>query len=358
MKNKQKNLKWIITKSDSKNFPYKLYIQQDNFTILSLLLQDRWPGEKGNIFCLINKEDTFTNNEEIVEQIDIVSFKKFGSKINIVLNRNIKKRCEFLFIEKKYKTKDGTYTQIFFRTQKGITERKLKNIYIPKPTKNDLIIGISTNERYPYKFNKFHVRYKYLPLGDYILEDIDGNILAVVERKTFNNFCRELSNFNVFIMRLLELQSFNNSALVVESTYSDFFNSKKLKPYLSVSLVVKLLHQIFVKLPKLPIVFAGNRKMAEQWVTQYFLAVSSLKNETKHKIVKEIPIEYYSRNFLEPTAKIIKLLKQEPHSIREISEKLQINLEATRKYVYSLAKIGVIHTITRGKNAKWKITSD
>ncbi|MGA1862114.1 ArsR family transcriptional regulator [Deferribacter thermophilus] len=354
MLHKDNNLKWVITKSKSKSFPYKLFITKGSNTILSLLLQDKWPGEKGHIFCLKNEEPFSVNNNEIIEEVEINNFKKFGSKISITLKRNTKKRCEFLFLEKKYKNKEGTYTQIFFRTQRGITERKLKNVYIPKVNKKDITITISSNEKYPYNFPSFSVKFGYLPLGDYALEDSLGNLVAIVERKTLNNFCKELSNFDLFIMKLLELQSLPHAALVVEANYSDFFNPRKVGNKISISLIAKLIPQLFAKVNKLPIVFAGNRKMAEYWVTQYFIAISALKNEFKHNIVQEIPIEYYTNND-DIISQILSELKQAPQSVSDLSIKLDIDKEIIRKHLYSLAKRGLIQSTGRGKNAKWQI---
>ena len=43
---------WIIRNTNHKKFPYKLDIMENTQIILSLYLQDKWPGQKGNIFCL------------------------------------------------------------------------------------------------------------------------------------------------------------------------------------------------------------------------------------------------------------------------------------------------------------------
>jgi len=38
--------------------------------------------------------------------------KRYGKRLAIVLDRAINKRCEFLFLKKKYKQKEGEYEQI------------------------------------------------------------------------------------------------------------------------------------------------------------------------------------------------------------------------------------------------------
>jgi Fe2+ or Zn2+ uptake regulation protein len=44
---------WILEATDSEKFPYLLTITQDERILLRLWVQERWPGQKGNVFCIL-----------------------------------------------------------------------------------------------------------------------------------------------------------------------------------------------------------------------------------------------------------------------------------------------------------------
>mgnify|MGYP006961676862 FL=1 len=95
-------------------FPFRIRIIRGDEILLCLRVQDRWPGTRGHIFCL--REDPQTQASlypaEEIEKVPVISMKRYGKRLAIVLDRAINKRCEFLFLKKKYKQKEGEYEQI------------------------------------------------------------------------------------------------------------------------------------------------------------------------------------------------------------------------------------------------------
>ena len=100
------SLWWILESTDNQKFPYRLSIKKDDVTVLCLRVQNRWPGAGSQIFCLKDSEDYSEPLKEI-ERVPVVSLNRYGKRLSVVLDRPTNKRCEFLFLKKKYKKKDG-----------------------------------------------------------------------------------------------------------------------------------------------------------------------------------------------------------------------------------------------------------
>ncbi len=272
-----KELFYVMEETEDKRFPYRLSIRdKDENSLLVLYVQDRWPGEKGNIFC-IREENPPEKKLKEIERVPVKKLTQYGKRIVLILDRKLKKRCDFIILRKKYKNKEGEYEQIFWRTQKGIQERKMRVRFSTKKEK-ELEIIVDPRERYAWKFNGKVIK-KALPVGDYALM-VNGEIVAVIERKTFNDMLHNFSNLPLMHQRLLELETYKYSALVIEATYSDFLNPKKVL-YFSPSFCAKALAEISTLHPNLQVVFAGGRKMAREWSLRFFLAVKGILEETQ-----------------------------------------------------------------------------
>lgn len=259
---------WQINKIDNPKFPYRLQIKEGKKNILVLLVADVWPGQKGNVFCLRETEEH--ENKELIEEINITALKQVGPRTIIVLDRNIHKRCDFLFIKKAYKTQPGEYEQIFWRTQKALRESRPK-IRLAQHKVGELNIIIDSNEKYPYDFPTCITSRVKLKCGDYALMQ-NGIAKSVVERKTFENLIHDFAKLPVLHQRLAELAKAPHPALLIEANYSDFFNATKNKFY-SPTFCAKILAEITMHHPQIQIVFVGTRKLAREWILRFFEAI-------------------------------------------------------------------------------------
>lgn len=282
MINSKRNYRWLIFKNDDVKYPYILFIEKSNNKFIHLKVQERWPGPGKNIFCKFEGEidEKDLPSTPPIESCNIISINEYGKKLSIVLDRQTKKRCYFIFLKKKYKNRDEYYHQVFWITQaSAIAERR--GAYIPKTGKKDNFkIIIDVNERYHYKFGSALTEKKKLPVGDYALE-IEGELIAVCERKTRDNFIHEISTFDALRMRLQEMSSYRYKAFVFESPYADFINPKKLKFYSS-SFVADIIAEIFVEFPDVQFVFCSNRKVAQEWVYRWFQRISQVLGKSKN----------------------------------------------------------------------------
>jgi hypothetical protein len=281
---------WILESTKETKFPYLMTIERNGTILLRLRVQDRWPGQKGHVFCVrVPDEIDWPAIEEEVERVPVVSLRRYGKRLAVVLDRPKNKRCDFLFITKQYKTRDGEYEQIFWRTERGLKERKPK-VKLSTYTKSDLTISIDSGERYAWRFSGDTVTREQLPVGDYALKK--GNrIMAIIERKTMDNLLHEFGRMSAFHQQLAELETYRHAALVIEANYSDFLNPNKMK-YYPPAFTARALAELHAYHPNLSIIFAGNRKLAREWAHRFFSAVTAHNEDTPHHKVSEVVAEY------------------------------------------------------------------
>lgn len=93
--------------------------------------------------------------------------KRQGKRVEIILDRPSKKRCDFLFLKKR-KASGEPYEQIFFRTQTGLSSHRSRGRLLLYGG-GTLSVVVDSAERYPWKFSKADSRRDKLPVGDYAL---------------------------------------------------------------------------------------------------------------------------------------------------------------------------------------------
>lgn len=262
---------WYLYKSDDSKFPYTIFLEENPGQFLILRVQAKWPGPGKKIFCI---SEGFLTKEELPEEqpletCPLILAKRWGKKLNIVLDRKTRRRCWFLFLKKEYKTMPGQYyEQIFWITQSSVKMRG-PGAYIPQGGKQERMeIVIDKREHYPYKFVNSEIKKENLKVGDYALIK-DGCIVAVAERKTLDNFLHELRNFEILKISLQELRGYPYKALFFDSPYSEFLNPKTNQFY-SPTYTADIIAELFISYPDIQIVFFKNRKLANEWLYRWF----------------------------------------------------------------------------------------
>ncbi len=272
----EKILRWLLYQQSDEKFPYQLYIEVEPDNFLCLNVQDRWPGPGKKIYCqplgLCNTVNLPA--QEPLEECNIITARRYGKRLIIVLDRKTKKRCWFVFIKREYKTRPGEfYEQVFWITQSSEAIRR-SGAYVPKVKEGaEIEIIIDKREHYPYKFGYLQTKRENLPVGDYALIK-DGRIVAVAERKSLHNFLSQIGTYDSFKAMLTELNTYPYKALVLESPYSDFLNPRKIKPYRA-SYIAEILSDLVVRFPQIQVVFCDNRKFAQEWLLRWFLRINA-----------------------------------------------------------------------------------
>lgn len=348
---------WQVFKTDNTKFPFRIEILDGERQVLCVLAQDAWPGAKGNIFCM---RETAVDHKVLgeVERVPVLKFDTFGRSLRIVLDRPTKKRCEFLFLTKQYKNKQGSYEQIFFKTQTAQRSHKSKSKLALRPTGQVISVVIDTAERYAWKFPSYETSWKKLPVGDYALIH-ENRIAAVVERKSFDNMLAELYQMSLFHQSLRELTAFPNAALVIEGQYNDFLSPKHLKNRCKPGFCFRALAEIHAMHPKLQIIYAGTRKDANLWTWGFFKAVH-------RRMVFEQTTEDNSALAEQPPACVTGQLSTKLYAeLNRCPEgKTLIELESTypeadqgtlKRLLAKLVKQSVLVVEGRGKSRIWRI---
>ncbi len=279
---------WVIETLEGESFPYRLTVSQGDRAVLRLRLRSRWPGAGSQVFCL--REDDLPEFSGVeVERVPVISLNRYGKRLAVVLDRPARKRCDFLFLQKPFKTRPGEYEQIFWRTPEALRARKSR-VRLTARGDSDIRIAVDARERYGWSFPGCAVERRSLPAGDYALVD-DSGIVAVVERKTLPNLLGELSMLPLVHQRLGELERYAHAALVVEAAYADFLSPAKIRVY-TPAYMTKVLAELAAFHPKLPIVFAGNRKLGREWALRFFHAVQSHREDRPASGVAEAAAAY------------------------------------------------------------------
>ncbi|MEA3254107.1 MAG: hypothetical protein U9Q17_04065 [Chloroflexota bacterium] len=264
---------WILEHCASERFPYRLQIQRKGKPWLILRTQDRWPAAGKNIFCL--REEEPPKPGEVVEEMErvpIVTFHERGSRISVILDRKRYKRCDFLFLSRQYKhNPTESYEQIFWLTQRSIEQHRPAAKLVRYTTPHGISIRIASDEHYPWRFSGADTKRGPLPVGDYALTDGD-TIIALVERKTFENILGDFGTMPVLHQHLAELVAYDHHALVIEALYADFLSPKKVHHY-TTGFCAKAIGELYALHPNLNIVFCANRKIANEWTRHYFSAI-------------------------------------------------------------------------------------
>jgi hypothetical protein len=285
---------WILETTGNTKFPFRLRIEEADKNALCLYVQDKWPGPKGHIFCIRSNEESPDSGAALdeVERVPIVSLRRYGKRLAVVLDRSRNKRCDFLFLTKKYKARQGEYEQIFWRTQKALTDRRPR-VKLTTGRHPALHVAIDQNERYPWRFPGCRVSRESLPAGDCALRGERG-ILAVVERKAVRNMLHDFGNMAPFHQKLGEMEAYEHSAVAIEAHYSDFLNPKMTHPYRP-SFTTKALGELFALHPQLHIIFASNRKLAQEWSLRFFSAIRAYEADEPHPADAETAAVYTAR---------------------------------------------------------------
>jgi hypothetical protein len=180
---------WIVERTQNRRFPVRIAIEQGGRLLLAVRAQSAWPGPGQQIFCLRERGTDPDEALEPVERVPIANLRQIGRKLAVVLDRPSRKRCELLTVAKPYRDKDGSYEQIFFRTESGIRAHRSRARAELRPAAGGdgapLRVAIDSAERYPWRFPGAVVERRKLRAGDYALLDGDS-VTAVLERKSYD----------------------------------------------------------------------------------------------------------------------------------------------------------------------------
>ncbi len=237
--------------------PYLLRIPlgSDGFVLRA---RDTWPRTT-KVYC--HPGDVWPDEPEMVEVVKVTSCVRRGNAIDLVLDRGRENRSMFVFA--KARGRDVVFWQSA-RTAKQA--RPSVNLPTARASGQTMTIIVDSHETYAWKFSHQQAETvkRALPAGDYAVE-VDGSVVAVVERKTLADLVSTLTTGKLRYL-MSALSSMPRSALVVENRYSDVFKLDRVRP----SVVADGLAEAQIRFPNVPIIFAENRTLAQEWTYRFF----------------------------------------------------------------------------------------
>jgi hypothetical protein len=241
---------------DSK-LPYLLRLPLEGGIVLKA--RETWPAVS-RVYCH-PFEGEWPAGAEIVEEVPVVSCRRRGAAIDLVLDRPRLARSQFVFTEVRGRP------AIFWQTQK--TARGANpggRIPRRRALGGALTVAVDTRERYPFRFTTQGVETvrTALPAGDYAVRAEDGTPFAVVERKSLENLAATLSD-GTLAFQMQRLSELPLAAVVVEGRYSALFKLE----HVSGAWLADQLSRLEVRYPEVRVVFADSRRFAEDWTHRF-----------------------------------------------------------------------------------------
>jgi hypothetical protein len=242
---------------EASNLPYLLQLPVDG---LVLKARDIWPRTT-RVYCH-PYADRWPDDADIVEETPVTLCRRRGAAIDLVLDRPRLARSQFVFTEVRGRP------AIFWQTRKTA---RAANPGARVPRRRTLArgftISIDTRERHPFRFAGRDVATERATLsaGDYSVRAGEA-VLAVVERKTVENFTASLSD-GTLAFQLQRLSELPLAAVVVEGRYASIVQAE----HTPGGWLADILARLQVRYPEVAVVFADSRRFAEEW-TYRFLA--------------------------------------------------------------------------------------
>lgn len=352
------NALWTVQRGTNGRFPFRVAIETDGRVIIAVRAPSMWPGPGQQIFCLREDPNEDAEQLEPVERVPVLQMRRIGRKLAIVLDRALRKRCEFLSITKPYKDRPGSYEQIFFRTESGIRAHRSRTRLELQPRQTEMDVVVDSGEKYAWRFPGTRLTNRKLPAGDYAL--LDGErIIAVIERKSFENFLHDLGAMQALHHALADLARYDRAALVIEAQYADFLDPRRLAGRWPPTFVAKAIAEVTALHASLPVIFAGNRKLANQWAYRFFEACAARQPAPQLELVREVGPMYG------PIDRAVSLDERLRETIlRDITGRFAVSDLAARfegmsesrvrRVLREMEREGKVRCLGRGRGPRWE----
>ncbi len=235
---------------------------------IELKVRELWPVT-ARVYCH-PLEEGWPAGATVVEEVGVRRCARRGQAIDLVLDRGRNNRSQFVFT-KPHPGRPGGRSMIFWQTARTV-RRARPGTRVPTrraPGPAELTIEVDSNERYGYRFANRPVerRRRALQVGDYAVLGPDETVVAVVERKTFENFTTSVVDGSLGF-QLTELAGVPHAAVVVEERYAALLKV----PYVQPGWLCEAVTRLQVRYPAVPIVFADSRKLAEDYTYRFLAA--------------------------------------------------------------------------------------
>jgi len=253
---------FVVAKNpdEASSLKYLVCIPLDGGLVLKV--RDTWPTT-ARVYCH-PFAGPWPSTAEIVERVRVVTCRRRGPAIDLVLDRPRQDRSQFVFTHSRGRP------MIFWQTR-TVAMKANPGGRVPhrRALTSGFTIHVDTREKYPFRFARRDVAIEHsaIAAGDYAVRDGD-RWLAVVERKSIEDLIGSLSS-GTLAFQLQAMAEVPLAAVVVEGRYPKLFDVARVKD----GWLPDVLARLQIRYREIPIMFADSRKFAEEW-TYRFLATA------------------------------------------------------------------------------------
>lgn len=245
-----------LNPEEDSSLPYLVRIPLGASGIV-LKTRDTWP-RTSKLYC--HRASAWPADAEIVVRLPVRRCTRRGAAIDLVVDRARENRSQFVI------TRARGREMIFWQSPRT-TKQARPGVHIPTARAHSQVLEIliDSGEKYAYRFNaqQATTAREHLPCGDYAVQ-VDGRIVAVVERKTINDLISSMMTGRMKFL-MAELAALSRAAVVVEEGYSKIFKH----PYVTGSVAADRVAELQAQFPAVPIVFCETRPLAEEWTYRW-----------------------------------------------------------------------------------------
>ena len=226
---------------------------------LTLKAAEPWPVST-RVYC--HPLEEAPDELEILEDVGVRMCAWRGRALDLVLDRARHNRSQFVFTTARGRP------AIFWQTPLVVRRRRARVQPSAAAGDRELIIEVDTREQRPYDFGgrALELRPAALLAGDYAVRGPDG-LVAAVERKAADDFVTSATS-GALALAMADLSALPAPAVVVEEHYSGLIAHPRVRPGFMADLIARLQ----VRAPSVPIVYAENRRLAEDWTYRFLAA--------------------------------------------------------------------------------------
>jgi hypothetical protein len=233
--------------------------------------KDVWP-RTAKLYChRLDEWPDDLDDDDIVQRVAVRSCVRRGAAVDLVLDRGRESRS--MFVHARARGREMIFWQSA-RTAKQA--RPTGSVPTARSAAGALTITVDAHEQYAWSFagQQATTRRAALPVGDYGVHDVDGRLVAAVERKSLADLVTTMTGGKLRYV-LAALSELDRAALVVEDRYSQILKLGRVRP----SVILDGLGEAQARFPSVPIVFAETRPLAQEWTYRFLGAALAHRHE-------------------------------------------------------------------------------
>ena len=266
-------LEFIIARSPlgGSRLPYVVSLPLSPVPVV-LATRGDWPVDK-DLYC--HELPAWPEGAEEVARVPVVSCRRRGSSVQLVLDRVQRRRSLFVWTV----SKQGK-PLVFWRSERSMRSTR-PGVRAPhaRGLNGPMVVVIDTRERYPWRFatNPVETERRQLPVGDYGVFDGDA-LAAVVERKKLKEFVGAAVTGKLQLA-MAELAAMPRAAVIIEGRMAKLLAGEETR--VRPGWLLNLTAALQAAYPNVPLLFAESAPLAADLAYRWLSACLHLREAAR-----------------------------------------------------------------------------